>query len=278
MKTKTKYLTSLVISFIFVLAIMANVYAVDLGYRALKFGNIGADVKQLQNQLKTTGYYYQQLDGIYGHGTEQAVIKFQCDNNLRIDGISGYNTIKKVNRLANQNDSSSYYVKSGDSLFQIAQKFNVRLTELRIWNNINHNYIYAGQKLKIGESESEINNHNYTSKDLDLLTRAVYSEARGEPLKGKVAVAAVILNRVKSSEFPDQVSGVIFQPWAFTAVHDGQFWLTPQGDSRKAVELALQGWDPSQGATFYYNPAKVTSNWIYTRQVINRIGKHYFAS
>jgi N-acetylmuramoyl-L-alanine amidase len=278
MKTKTKYLTSLVISFIFVLAIMANVYAVDLGYRALKFGNIGADVKQLQNQLKTTGYYYQQLDGIYGHGTEQAVIKFQRDNNLRIDGISGYNTIKKVNRLANQNDSSSYYVKSGDSLFQIAQKFNVRLTELRIWNNINHNYIYAGQKLKIGESESEINNHNYTSKDLDLLTRAVYSEARGEPLKGKVAVAAVILNRVKSSEFPDQVSGVIFQPWAFTAVHDGQFWLTPQGDSRKAVELALQGWDPSQGATFYYNPAKVTSNWIYTRQVINRIGKHYFAS
>ncbi|MGM0369540.1 MAG: spore cortex-lytic enzyme [Bacillota bacterium] len=278
MKTKVKFLTSLVISFILILAIMTNVHAVDLGYRSLKFGNIGADVKQLQSKLQTTGYYYQQVDGIYGHGTEQAVIKFQQANNLRIDGISGYNTIRNINRLASQNDSNVYYVKSGDTLSQIAQKFNISLRELMVWNNIDYNYIYVDQELKIDKSQSQINNYNYSSKDLDLLTRAVYSEARGEKLKGKVAVAAVILNRVESSEFPDQISGVIFQPWAFTAVHDGQFWLTPEGESRKAVELALQGWDPSHGATFYYNPAKVTSNWIYTRQVINIIGKHYFAS
>ena len=113
--------------------------------------------------------------------------------------------------------------------------------------------------------------------DINLLTRAVYSEARGESLKGQVAVAAVIINRVKSPAFPNNVKEVIFQPWAFTAVHDGQFWLQPDADAYTAAKYALNGWDPSDKALFYYNPAKVTSNWIYSRAVVGRIGKHTFA-
>ncbi len=109
------------------------------------------------------------------------------------------------------------------------------------------------------------------------MARAVYSEARGEPYEGQVAVAAVIINRVQDSRWPNNVEGVIFEPWAFTAVHDGQFWLTPDSTAYSAVSDALKGWDPSYGATFYYNPVTATSSWIFTRTPITTIGKHLFA-
>lgn len=114
-------------------------------------------------------------------------------------------------------------------------------------------------------------------KEMKLLARAVYSEARGESFEGQVAVAAVILNRLESPDFPNTISGVIFQPMAFTAVYDGQFWLEPNEAAYRAVEKALEGEDPSDGAIFYYNPVKATSSWIYTRTVIKRIGAHLFA-
>ena len=277
MKMKNKFITALVVSLILVLSLVCNAYAVDLGYRLLKFGNIGSDVKELQTKLQISDYYYHVLDGIYGHGTEKAVINFQQDNNLRIDGIAGYNTINKLKEVTNKNDSRNYYVKPGDTLSGIAKKFNVNLSSLRMWNNLYYDYIYVGQKLKIKKDKINNNQYGLSQKDLDLLARAVYSEARGESLKGQVAVAAVILNRVQNDDFPNTIKGVVFQPWAFTAVHDGQFWLTPDKDATKAVELALKGWDPTYGATFYYNPVKVTSYWIYTRKVITKIGKHYFA-
>jgi N-acetylmuramoyl-L-alanine amidase len=116
-----------------------------------------------------------------------------------------------------------------------------------------------------------------TNKEYDLLARAVYSEARGEPFQGQVAIAAVILNRVEHENFPDSISDVIFQPSAFTAVQDGQFWLTPDSSAYEAVEKALAGNDPSGGATFYYNPVTATSQWIYSRPIITAIGKHVFA-
>jgi N-acetylmuramoyl-L-alanine amidase len=114
-------------------------------------------------------------------------------------------------------------------------------------------------------------------KEINLLARAVYSEARGESIEGQVAVAAVIINRVKSPDFPNTVEEVIFQPWAFTAVHDGQFWLQPDASAYAAARYALSGWDPTKKALFYYNPVRVTSNWIYSRPVIGKIGKHVFA-
>lgn len=116
-----------------------------------------------------------------------------------------------------------------------------------------------------------------TEEEYDLLARAVYSEARGEPFQGQVAIAAVILNRVEHGNFPDTINAVIFQPFAFTAVQDGQFWLTPDSTAYAAVEKALAGNDPSGGAIFYYNPATASNQWIRSRQVITAIGKHVFA-
>jgi N-acetylmuramoyl-L-alanine amidase len=116
-----------------------------------------------------------------------------------------------------------------------------------------------------------------TEKEIELLARAVYSEARGEQFEGQVAVAAVIINRIEDPDFPNDVAGVIFQPMAFTAVADGQFWLEPNRVAYWAVEEALQGRDPSQGALYYYNPVTATSWWIFTRSTITRIGRHVFA-
>lgn len=116
-----------------------------------------------------------------------------------------------------------------------------------------------------------------TGEEYDLLARAVYSEARGEPFQGQVAIAAVILNRVEHENFPDTINDVIFQPSAFTAVQDGQFWLTPDSTAYAAAEEALAGNDPSGGAVFYYNPATASSQWIRSRQIITAIGKHVFA-
>jgi len=115
-------------------------------------------------------------------------------------------------------------------------------------------------------------------KEMELLARVVYSEARGEPYKGQVAVAAVVMNRLKSNQFPDTISGVIFQPGAFTAVDDGQFWLTPNDSAYKAAKEAVRGWDPSRGALFYYNPKTAVNKWIRSRPILVQIGNHVFTS
>ncbi len=116
----------------------------------------------------------------------------------------------------------------------------------------------------------------FSQNDIQLLAQAVYSEARGEPYVGQVAVAAVILNRLEDSTFPDSISGIIFEPLAFTAVADGQFYMEPDEQSREAVMDAINGWDPSGGAIYYFNPDTATSDWIWQRPQIKRIGKHIF--
>lgn len=118
---------------------------------------------------------------------------------------------------------------------------------------------------------------SYSNSDINLLARAVYGEARGESYTGQVAVAAVILNRVKSPSFPNTISGVIYQPYAFTAVADGQINLTPNATAIKAAKDAMNGWDPTGGAIYYYNPATATSKWIYSKKVTTTIGRHVFA-
>lgn len=115
------------------------------------------------------------------------------------------------------------------------------------------------------------------SNDLYLLAKCIHAEARGEPYTGKVAVGAVILNRVASPDFPDSIYGVIYQPWAFTAVHDGQINLEPEAESYQAATDALNGWDPTYGSLYYYNPATASSKWIFDRQTVVTIGKHIFA-
>ncbi|UFJ43351.1 spore cortex-lytic enzyme [Brevibacillus humidisoli] len=114
-------------------------------------------------------------------------------------------------------------------------------------------------------------------RELDILAHVVYGEARGEPYTGQVAVAAVVMNRVQSSQFPNTVAGVVFQPRAFTAVDDGQYWLTPNGTAYRAAMEAVRGWDPTGGALYYFNPRTATSDWIWSRTQTMRVGKHIFA-
>ncbi|MGI5918284.1 MAG: spore cortex-lytic enzyme [Christensenellales bacterium] len=115
-----------------------------------------------------------------------------------------------------------------------------------------------------------------SSSDLYLLAKLVYAEARGEPYKGKVAVAAVVLNRVESSQFPDSIPKVIYQRGAFTCVDDGQINLAPDQEALDAARDAMNGWDPSGGALFYFEPNKATSKWIWSRPQIVTIGNHIF--
>lgn len=114
------------------------------------------------------------------------------------------------------------------------------------------------------------------SSDLNLLSRVVYGEARGEPYEGQVAVAAVVLNRVKSSSFPNTISGVVYQSGAFDIVRDGQINLTPNSTAKKAAQDAYNGWDPSRGAIYYFNPSTATSKWIWSRPMTVTIGRHRF--
>ncbi len=118
---------------------------------------------------------------------------------------------------------------------------------------------------------------SYTNSDTYLLARCIYGEARGESYTGQVAVGAVVLNRVKSSQFPNTIAGVIYQRHAFTAVSDGQINLTPDQTAINAAKDAMNGWDPTGGCLYYYNPATATSSWIFSRETVVTIGKHVFA-
>lgn len=118
---------------------------------------------------------------------------------------------------------------------------------------------------------------NYNSNDRYLLAKVIYAEARGESYTGQVAIGAVVLNRVKDSRFPNTVSGVIYQPWAFTAVNDGQINLEPNQTAYQAADDALNGWDPTYGSVYYYNPKTATSSWIRSTKYVTTIGNHIFA-
>ncbi len=125
-------------------------------------------------------------------------------------------------------------------------------------------------------SSSSTGTSSTNSNDLNLLARVVYAEARGEPYTGQVAVAAVTLNRVKSSSFPNTLAGVVYQSGAYDAVADGQINLTPNSTAKKAAQDALNGWDPSYGAIYYFNPKTATNKWIWSRPVTVTIGNHRF--
>ncbi len=133
----------------------------------------------------------------------------------------------------------------------------------------------AALGMTLGSSSSSTS--GYSDSDITLLARLIYGEARGESYTGQVAVGAVVLNRVKSASFPNTIAGVIYQPYAFTAVSDGQINLSPNETARKAAIAAMNGWDPSYGAIYYYNPSTATSSWIFSRQTTVVIGDHVFA-
>ena len=129
-----------------------------------------------------------------------------------------------------------------------------------------------GMTLTSGSSS----NSSYNSSDVYLLAKCIYAESRGEPYLGQVAVGAVVLNRVKSSAFPNSISGVIYQPYAFTAVLDGQINLEPNETAYSAARDAMNGWDPTNGCIYYFNPDTATNGWIWSRPLVKVIGKHRF--
>ncbi len=188
-----------------------------------KIGSRGEEVRQIQNKLKSLGFFNGTIDGIYGVKTQSAVRNFQKSVGITADGIAGPKTL-----------------------------------------------LYMG----LGSSGGE--NGQYSSSDIYLLAKVIAAEARGESYTGQVAVGAVVLNRVSSSSFPDTVAGVVYQAGAFSAVTDSNWSVSPTSTSRKAAQDAINGWDPTGGALYYYNPAKTNNKWIRTRPVITTIGSHIF--
>lgn len=126
-------------------------------------------------------------------------------------------------------------------------------------------------------SSTSSSSSTIVSADQKLLAKLVYAEARGESYKGQVAVAAVVLNRVSSSSFPNTISGVIYQTGAFSCVSNGSINNTPNDTAVRAALDAMNGWDPTNGCLYYYNPGKTSDSWIRTRTVVTVIGNHYFA-
>ena len=138
----------------------------------------------------------------------------------------------------------------------------------------------AGEKtlaaMGITSSGNSTNSTSSNSNNVNLLAHLIYGEARGEPYTGQVAVGAVVMNRVKSSSFPNSIAGVIYQSGAFDAVSDGQINMSPDSTARKAAQDAINGWDPSYGAIYYFNPNTATNRWIWSRPHTVTIGKHRF--
>ena len=138
----------------------------------------------------------------------------------------------------------------------------------------------AGDKtlaaLGISSEKNSSGGNNVNNTDLNLLSKLVHGEARGEPYKGMVAVAATVLNRVADSRFPNSIAGVIYQSGAYTCVSDGQINLEASSQAKKAAQDAINGWDPTSGCIYYFNPDTATSKWIWSRPQVMTIGKHIF--
>lgn len=179
--------------------------------------------------------------------------------NGAVDGVYGKGTVEAVKKFQKKNGLTADGVAGLSTYKALGMNDSVKALE-------------NGNK-----GGSQTANSDYTSSDLYLLAKCIYAEARGESYTGQVAVGAVILNRVASSSFPNTVAGVIYQKNAFTAVSDGQIKLEPDKTAMNAASDALNGWDPTYGCIYYYNPAVATSSWIFGRQTVTTIGKHVFA-
>ncbi len=175
--------------------------------------------------------------------------------NGAVDGIYGKGTVEAVKKFQRKNGLTA------DGIAGIAT----------------YKALGMNDSVKVLEGDKNNSGSNYTNSDLYMLAKCIYAEARGESYTGQVAVGAVILNRVASSSFPNTISGVIYQKGAFTAVTDGQINLEPDKTAMNAASDAMNGWDPTYGCLYYYNPAVATSSWIFSRKTVTTIGKHIFA-
>lgn len=243
--------------------------------QVIQVGAVGDDVIELQARLQYLGFYKGQIDGVFGWGTYWALRNFQKEFGLTVDGLAGETTKQK---LVQASKYDKQFVKKNVEQGNKFTYYGGKPKEQQVQKDHIHSDQGTNQQQNIPAQPTAVNMPNgFSQNDIQLLANAVYGEARGEPYIGQVAVAAVILNRIDSPSFPNTVSGVIFEPGAFTAVADGQIWLTPNKTAKKAVIDAINGWDPSSNAIYYFNPATSTSKWIWSRPQIKKIGKHIFA-
>ena len=184
------------------------------------------------------------VTGVFGYKTYIAVRQLQTRRHLKVDGKVGKQTKLVLAKL-----SRGWKAPRGFYVSNVQQKDKVRVQSNRL---------------------------GFSAADIQLMANAVHGESRGEPYLGQVAVAAVIINRMKNARFPKTPAGVIFQPGAFTAVADGQIFLTPNATSKRAVLDAIHGWDPTGGCIYYFNPRTATNRWIWSRKQVMTIGKHIF--
>lgn len=273
--------------------------------QVIQIGAVGDDVIELQSRLQYLGFYNGKIDGVFGWQTYWALRNFQYEFGLKVDGLAGWKT--KI-KLANASKYNEQFVKENinkgnkfthyggvDINKQSAPNKNKRNQGAKNQpapapapaprNNVTPrnntaqnqgNTANNAQTAKANKPTAANVPNGFSQNDIQLMANAVYGESRGEPYIGQVAVAAVILNRLDNASFPDTVSGVIFEPGAFTAVADGQIWLTPNEQAKKAVLDAINGWDPTGNAIYYFNPDTATSGWIWSRPQIKQIGKHIF--
>ena len=197
--------------------------------------------------------------------------------NSEVEALSKYGSRgTEVRTIQEKLKRGGYYSGSVDGIYGSQTVSAVKSFQKK--NGLTVDGIAGTQTLKamgITSSSSSSSSSN-NSSNVNLLARVVYGEARGEPYTGQVAVAAVVLNRVKSSKFPNTISGVVYQSGAFDAVADGQINMTPDTTAKKAAQDALNGWDPSYGAIYYFNPSTATNKWIWSRPMTVTIGKHRF--
>ncbi len=205
---------------------------------------------------------------------------FAISNNSDVDALSKYGSRgNEVTQIQTKLKRWGYYKGNIDGIYGSqtleAVKYFQRKNGLTV-DGIAGPATLKAMGIMTSSSNSSTGSSSTNSNNVNLLARLIYGEARGEPYTGQVAVGAVVLNRVKSSSFPNTISGVIYQSGAFDVVKDGQINLTPNSTAKKAAQDAINGWDPSYGAIYYFNPSTATNKWIWSRPMTVTIGRHRF--
>ncbi len=177
-------------------------------------------------------------------------------------------------------DVVTYHVQAGDTLYDISRRFNTSVGAIKSLNDMDDSIVRRGEELDVPVTElteREVLSRSITDEEFELLARIVHSEAKGEPHQGRIAVGAVVINRVMHPDFPDTIEGVIYDRGQFSPVADGSYREPPSPGSRQAAREALQGMDPTGGALYFYNPDKATDvEWTTRREKIVTIGNHVF--
>lgn len=230
----------LVLALVLLVAVAPVTEAASLISEGLRIGSRGEDVAKLQEFLNENGYREGNVDGVFGPLTHGSVLLFQEAHDLKTDGIVGAQEWELITKSVREAEAEELAVMGAPT----------------------------------------IDEFNFTAADLDLFARIVHAESEGEPFPGQVAVAATILNRIRSESYPNTMSGVVYQVESgkvqYSPVLDGRI-NRPAGESAKrAVLEALNGIDPTNGATGFFNPAKTSNQWVRSRPVVATIAGHVF--